>query len=177
MQAGLFWVPHSTLSIVPAIARRLARFARPIAMAIHHGHILSLCMHATQVRHWPYVASCLSWGITMQIWLMVLATAMLTACADSGTIKVGPDTYTISTRVPLGGPASAKGQALKEANLFCDSQGREILLDHMQSSECALHGGCGEAEIFFFCLAKGDPQLKRQKYSPDPTQKIEIDQR
>jgi hypothetical protein len=35
----------------------------------------------------------------------------------------------------------------------------------------------GEAEICFFCLAKGDPQLKRQKYSPDPTQKIEIDQR
>ncbi|WP_428554677.1 hypothetical protein [Pseudomonas edaphica] len=113
----------------------------------------------------------------MKIWLMVLVTAMLTACADSGPIKVGPDTYTISTRVPLGGPASAKGHALKEANQFCESQGREILLDHMQSSECALHGGCGEAEIFFFCLAKGDPQLKRQKYSPDPTQKIEIDQR
>ncbi|WP_256352980.1 MULTISPECIES: hypothetical protein [unclassified Pseudomonas] len=68
-------------------------------------------------------------------------------------------------------------QALKEANIFCESQGREILLDHMQASECAFHGGCGEAEIYFFCLVKDDPQLKRQKYSPDPTQKIEIDQR
>lgn len=106
-----------------------------------------------------------------------LALVLLSGCTDSGPIKVGPDTYTISTRVPFGGPASAKGQALKEANVFCESQGREILLNHMQASECALHGGCGEAEIYFFCLAKGDPQLKRQKYSPDPTQKIEIDQR
>jgi len=106
-----------------------------------------------------------------------LALALLSGCSDSGPIKVGPDTYTISTRVPLGGPASAKGQALKEANAFCLSQGKEILLDHMQASECALHGGCGEAEIFFFCLASNDPQLKRQKYSSDPTQKIEIDQR
>lgn len=113
----------------------------------------------------------------MKIWLMALSAAMLAGCADSGPIKVGPDTYTISTRDPFGGPASAKGQALKEANVFCESQGREILLDHMQASECALHGGCGEAEIYFFCMAKGDPQLKRQKYSPDPTQKIEIDQR
>ncbi|UOB21763.1 hypothetical protein MRY17_13460 [Pseudomonas orientalis] len=113
----------------------------------------------------------------MKIWLMVLFAMALAGCADSGPIKVGPDTYTISTRVPFGGPASAKGQALKEANVFCESQGREILLDHMQASECALHGGCGEAEIYFFCMAKGDPQLKRQRYSPDPTQKIEIDQR
>jgi hypothetical protein len=106
-----------------------------------------------------------------------LALALLCGCTDSGPIKVGPDTYTISTRVPFGGPASAKGQALKEATTFCESQGREILLDHMQASECALHGGCGEAEIYFFCLAKGDPQLKRQKYRPDPTQQTEIDQR
>lgn len=113
----------------------------------------------------------------MKIWLMVVFSAALAGCADSGPIKVGPDTYTISTRVPFGGPASAKGQAPKEANVFCKSQCREILLDHMQASECALHGGCGEADIYFFCMAKGDPQLKRQRYSPDPTQKIEIDQR
>lgn len=113
----------------------------------------------------------------MKLFLGAVVLAMLAGCADSGPMKVGPDTYTISTRVPFGGPASAKGQALKEANAFCESQGREILLDHMQASECALHGGCGEAEIYFFCLTAGDPQLKRQKYSPDPTQKIEIDQR
>jgi hypothetical protein len=113
----------------------------------------------------------------MRLIVGAFSLALLAGCTDSGPIKVGPDTYTISTRVPFGGPASAKGQALKEANVFCESQNREILLDHMQASECALHGGCGEAEIYFFCLVRGDPQLRRQKYSPDPTQKIEIDQR
>jgi len=72
------------------------------------------------------------------------------ACTDTGPIKIGPDTYAISTRVSLGGPASAKGQALQEANAFCSTQGMEILLQHERSSECALHGGCGEAEIEFY---------------------------
>jgi hypothetical protein len=111
----------------------------------------------------------------MRAYAGIIAGLLLAGCSDSGPIKVGPDTYTISTRVPFGGPASAKGQALKEANGFCESLSREILLDHMQASECALHGGCGEAEIFFFCLSKDDPQLKRQNFRPDPTQKIKIE--
>jgi len=57
-------------------------------------------------------------GISMRVLIGALAVAMLAGCADSGPMKVGPDTYTISTRVPFGGPASAKGQALKEANTF-----------------------------------------------------------
>lgn len=113
----------------------------------------------------------------MRFLIGALVIALLAGCADSGPVKVGPDTYSISTRVPLGGPASAKGQALKEANSFCEAQGKEILLTRMQASECALHGGCGEAEIMFLCLAAGDPQLKRPTFSPEPTQKIEIDQR
>lgn len=101
--------------------------------------------------------------------------ALMAACTDTGPIKVGPDTYTISTRVPFGGPSSAKGQALQEASAFCQGQKRELLLDHIQSDECALHGGCGEAEIFFFCLAPDDPQFKRSRFRPDPTTKIEVE--
>ncbi|WP_218108648.1 hypothetical protein [Paraburkholderia nodosa] len=101
----------------------------------------------------------------------------LTACTDTGPIKIGPDTYAISTRVPLGGPASAKGQALQEANAFCSTQNREILLQHEQSSECALHGGCGEAEIEFYCLQPGDPMLKRPELRAEPTQRIEVEQK
>jgi hypothetical protein len=78
--------------------------------------------------------------------------------------------------VPLGGPASAKGHALEEANAYCSTQGREILLQHEQSSECALHGGCGEAEIEFCCLQAGDPMLKRPALRAEPNQRIEVDQ-
>ncbi len=110
--------------------------------------------------------------------LTIFCTALLAlaGCTDTGPIKIGPDTYTISTRVALGGPASAKGEALQEANTFCGSQGKEILLNHVDSSECALHGGCGEAEIMFYCLAPGDPQLKRPQFKSDPNERIEIDQ-
>ncbi|HDR9314148.1 hypothetical protein [Burkholderia vietnamiensis] len=107
----------------------------------------------------------------------VLICTGLVGCTDTGPIQIGPDTYTISTRVPLGGPASAKGQALTEANTFCSSNGRQILLNHIQSGECALHGGCGEAEIVFYCLKPGDPQLMRPSYRGDATQRIEIDRK
>jgi len=109
--------------------------------------------------------------------LYALAALALAACTDTGPIKIGPDTYTISTRVPLGGPASAKGKALQEANAFCSSQGKEILLQHEQSSECAWHGGCGEAEIAFYCLQAGDPMLNRPALRAEPNQRIEMDQK
>jgi hypothetical protein len=109
--------------------------------------------------------------------LILFFASALSACTDTGPIKVGPDTYTISTRVPFGGPPSAKGQALEEASTFCQSQQRDMLLDHVQSSECALHGGCGEAEIYFYCLSSDDPQLRRPKFSPDPSLKVEVDHR
>lgn len=102
---------------------------------------------------------------------------MLAGCTNTGAIKIGPDTYTVSTRVPFGGPASAKGEALQEANAYCTSQRREILLQRVQASECALHGGCGEAEIVFYCLAPGDPQLRRPELKAEPNQRIQIDQR
>ena len=113
---------------------------------------------------------------TKTIGLCSIALA-LAACTDTGPIKIGPDTYTISTRVPLGGPASAKGQALQEANAYCSTQDREILLQHEQSSECALHGGCGEAEIEFYCLQAGDPMLKRPTLRAEPNQRIEVNQK
>jgi len=33
-----------------------------------------------------------------------------------------------------------------------------MLLQTQKSYECALHGGCGEAEITFLCLNENDPR-------------------
>jgi hypothetical protein len=87
-----------------------------------------------------------------------IAITGLMACADTGPMQIGKDTYSISVRVPLSGPSGAKGQALQEANAFCTKQNRQVLLDRENSYECALHGGCGEAEITFLCLAADDPR-------------------
>jgi hypothetical protein len=90
--------------------------------------------------------------------LLACGAALLTACADTGVMKIGKDMYTVSVRVPLSGPSGAKGQALKEAVAYCASQKRQMLLDHENAYECALHGGCGEAEITFLCLTEDDPR-------------------
>jgi hypothetical protein len=87
----------------------------------------------------------------------------LGGCTDTGPLKIGKDTYSISTRVALPGPAGAKGDALKEANKFCGDQNKEVLLQSENSQECALHGGCGEAEVTFLCVAENDPRYLEQR--------------
>lgn len=62
---------------------------------------------------------------------IIILQLCLAACTNTGAIKVGPDTYTVSTRVPFGGPASAKGEALTEANKFCASMSQEMLLNRV----------------------------------------------
>jgi len=41
----------------------------------------------------------------------------------------------------------------------------------------ALHGGCGEAQITFYCLKPDDPQLQRPKFRAEANQRIEIQQK
>ena len=93
---------------------------------------------------------------------VLIAVATLAACANTGPVPIGKDAYTISVRVPFSGPSGAKGDALKEANTFCTSQSKRVLLQTQNSYECALHGGCGEAEITFLCLDDSDPRYTAQ---------------
>lgn len=88
----------------------------------------------------------------------VAATIALAGCTDTGVLPMGPDTYSVSTRVALSGSSGAKGQALKEAGDYCTAHHREILVKDAQAHECALHGGCGEATVTFMCLDPGDPR-------------------
>ena len=103
----------------------------------------------------------------MRVIILVIAIVGLTACADTGPMKIGKDTYSISVRVPLSGPAGAKGEALKEAGVYCTKQNKSVLLQSENSNECALHGGCGEAEITFLCLDENDPRYTAAKMRKD----------
>lgn len=60
-----------------------------------------------------------------------------------------------SARVPLNGQTGAKTKALEAANKHCASLGKEALVEDVKASECALHGGCGEAEVVYRCVDKG----------------------
>lgn len=86
----------------------------------------------------------------------------LSACTNTGPMKVAKDTYSISVRVPFSGPSGAKGEALKEANAYCSGQNKQVLLQNINSYECALRGGCGEAEITFLCLDERDPRYAEE---------------
>jgi hypothetical protein len=75
-------------------------------------------------------------------------------------VKIGQDTYAVSTKVAFSGAAGAKNEALQEANAYCTSLHKEMMLVHETMNECMLHGGCGEAEVHFMCLVADDPRYK-----------------
>ena len=86
---------------------------------------------------------------TLASCLLILA---LSACANSGPQPIGNGTYLESVRVPLSGQTGAKTEALETANKHCAQMGKQLQLVNITSSECALHGGCGEAQITYTCV-------------------------
>lgn len=91
-------------------------------------------------------------------------------------MKLGPDTYVVSSQVLLGPGkgATAREAAFREAGAFCEKQGKEILVD-----DYTMTGGpntlTGDADVRFRCLAKDDPDLKRPTFQP--TQKVITEQK
>jgi len=75
----------------------------------------------------------------------------LTACATTAPVRTADGNWMVSARVPFSGQSGALNQALSEANRFCASQSATVRLVSNSSQECALHGGCGEAQITFAC--------------------------
>jgi hypothetical protein len=89
---------------------------------------------------------------------LVAVISVLSACASTGAAMIGKDTYLASARVPFDGESGAKAKALRDAEASCHAQGKLMKLVEMNSHECALHGGCGEAQVTYMCLAKDDPR-------------------
>jgi hypothetical protein len=76
----------------------------------------------------------------------------LTACAATTPVQRADGSYMVSARVPFTGQSGAKSKALEHADGFCQLQGKTVQFVSDTSQECALHGGCGEAEIIFNCV-------------------------
>lgn len=93
--------------------------------------------------------------IAIRTSLVLMAILVLAACASSGPQSIGGGKFMASARVPLDGQTGAKTKALETANKHCASLGKEALVENVKASECALHGGCGEAEVVYRCVDKG----------------------
>ena len=95
---------------------------------------------------------------------------LLTACAHSGIVPTGPDTFMIANSewgFSSGGYQKAK--VMKEASEYCKSQGKEMLPITTSQNDVSF-GKTPAAEVQFRCLSPGDPELKRPMLQPMPAQ-------
>lgn len=84
---------------------------------------------------------------------IVLTLALLASCASTDPVRTVDGTYMVSNRVALGGEAGALNAAIDHAGNFCAKQNKTVTLVTQTVRECALRGGCGEAQITFRCEA------------------------
>ena len=101
----------------------------------------------------------------IQFCVVILFTLFCVSCAIStGINKLGPDTYTLSSRNSLarGGMYGAESDVLSQANQFCQSMGKEILV---QSTAPAYHS----FSAIFQCLNRKDASLRRPHFEPAPS--------
>lgn len=104
----------------------------------------------------------------MKAYYSILLIVGLSGCAQSsGVLKMGPDTYTVSTHAApaRGGTSGAKSLSLTEANQYCAGMGKEIYVTNIETRPSS-HLPGGTADVTFRCLAKGDPELQRPDYEP-----------
>ena len=106
--------------------------------------------------------------------LITLTAALIAACwagcSTAATVTqplpVGPDTYTVSARMPQGGTSSAREAALSAANQQCARLSKRLLvlksssnIDLNENNEIAKDKDV--VDLTFRCLATGDPELTR----------------
>ena len=95
--------------------------------------------------------------------IALIGAALMCGCATkSGVLQMGPNTYTLSSGVSGTGSVSgndtrAKREALTEANAYCASKGKVILVQNTQMSS-TLAGST--SDLVFQCLDENDPAAK-----------------
>lgn len=103
--------------------------------------------------------------------VMMVAATMLAGCGGaSGVMQIGPDTYRTSAEaVWLPG---AEESVLRTAADYCAKQGRQMMVQSMQSRPSAV-ATYAAASANFMCLVPGDPALRRPNLQPAPNVVIE----
>ncbi|MDA3789813.1 MAG: hypothetical protein PF503_15115 [Desulfobacula sp.] len=106
--------------------------------------------------------------------ILILVSALIAACAHSGVVQIGPDTYMIANSewgFTSGGVQKAK--VMREASDYCKSIGKQMLTISTSQNDVAW-GKTPAAEVQFRCLSYGDPELQRPTLQKLPDTVIEI---
>ena len=105
-----------------------------------------------------------------------LAVIAVAACSNSsGVLKMGPDTFSISTEASFGkgGIPAAKKIAYEEAAKECSKRGLEVFVLNERSAGTTFTDGMAKTDLTFRCLREDDPEFKRQRYEKTPDVVIE----
>lgn len=104
-----------------------------------------------------------------------MALALLSGCGtvarSTGAMQLGPDTYRIAVRAPLGSVAESQRMALTEAKAYCAGLSSELLVVSTRRLEDL---GGGPFEATFRCLKSGDAELQRPNLQKPPDTVIQI---
>ena len=117
----------------------------------------------------------------MKIIITLVAALALTGCANSsGVVKIGPDTFTISTSASpgKGGIPAAKRIAYQEAGEECARRGGlKVFALSEKTASPTWTEGMASMELNFRCLRSDDPEFQRQRLQSSPDRIIENRQR
>ena len=90
----------------------------------------------------------------MKIFFIIITTFLLVSCAySSDVVKMGPNTYSVSGTAgsERGGKFGATHVAIEEASSYCQKQGKQINVTHVETA--TLNDiGTGSANITFQCV-------------------------
>lgn len=87
--------------------------------------------------------------------LLIIFMITIAGCSTSPVTQIG-ETLSVKTRVALGGKQGALDEAVKAAMDHCAVNDKMVWFKQYSTNECALRGGCGEAQFYFVCRAQGN---------------------
>ncbi len=107
--------------------------------------------------------------------LLIAIAVLLTACASSGPVPMGKDTFMISKQSSTGfhSGASVKADIYREANEFCVRKGLEFQPVKDYAKDGVPGFAFANAEVVFRCLSSGDTEINRPTPKPLPNVIIE----
>jgi len=100
---------------------------------------------------------------------LVILTGCGTVPRSTGALPVGPDTYRIMARAPMGNSLESQKMAFIEAGSYCESMGRRVLVTNTRDPR-----DMSGYEITFRCLNAGDPDLVRPNLQKTPDTVIQV---
>ena len=98
--------------------------------------------------------------------MSLVVTLSLAACANSGVVATGPDSYMIAkSEWGFTSGAVHKARLQQEASDFCQGRGKQVLVTSTSQNDVAF-GKTPAAEVQFRCVPLGDSGTQTPAATP-----------